>query len=595
MTAAQRALDALERANASWERLPGPARLLAGYGAVVALSLVAVWPLFGGGMILTGDNLHVIRVLEIGRCWEDGQVPCRWAPDLGNGYGYPLFNYYPPLPYYAGDVLHRLGLSYLRAVDVLFVMGLVGAGVSMYMFARRLWGELGGIVSAVAYVYAPYLALDVYMRGALAELWAFAIVPGLLWAVHELVTSNRARWVPVVALLTGLLLLSHSLAALIAAPLVALWAAGLLAMRGREALRPAVLGLVGAAWGLGLAAFFTLPVLFEGDLVQLETLTAGPFDYALHYTSAADLFFERSADYGFLVGEGDETPVQIGWLHWALAALAVPAGAFLWRSERRVEALAAAALCAAFAIGVFMATAASKGIWDAFGPLAYLQFPWRYLGLVAMASAGLAGAWFAVLRERAVALRVALAVVVIGTFVGTGRTFFHSELRFDVSDEDVLHGERFAYLYGGSVRDYLPEAVEEVPEPRDARAEIVSGTGEVLSARSGSDWLTFEVNAEGPVELEASVFDFPDWSVRVDGEEAAHRPSAPHGLVAFTVPPGTHEVELNMHNTGIREAGNVISLLSWLALALSVPALAFGARAVRLMEARFPSPPADRR
>lgn len=593
MTAAQQVLArieaALERTNASWQRLPSWARLLAGYGAVVALSLVAVWPLFGGGMIATGDTLHVLRILEIGRCWEDGQAPCRWAPDLGNGYGYPLFNYYPPLPYYAGDVLHRLGLSYLRAVDALFVIGLVGAGVSMYTFARRLWGELGGLVSAVGYVYAPYLALDVYMRGALAELWAFALVPALLWAVHELLTSSRARWLPVVALLTGLLLLSHNLAALIAAPLMALWAAGLLGLRGREALGPAMLGLAGAAWGLGLAAFFTLPVLFEGDLVQLETLTAGPFDYALHYTSATDLFFERSGDYGFLLGLSDGTPVQIGWFHWALAALAVPAGALLWRSGRRVPAVGVAALCVAFAIGVFMATAASEVVWDAFGPLAYLQFPWRYLGLVSIASAGLAGAWFAVLNERPVALRLALALVVVGVLIGTGRTYFHSEYRFDVSEGDVLHGEAFAYLYGGSIRDYLPEAVDQIPEPRDARAEIVSGEGEVVSARAGSDWLTLEIEAKGPVAIEASVFDFPEWRVRVDGEEVSHKANAPNGLITFDVAAGAHEIELNLEDTNVRRAGNVISLVSWLALALVAPAMAFGPRLAGLMEARFRS------
>ena len=179
--------------------------------ALVLLSAFAYAPLLGGGMILTGDTLHAFRIYELHRCLSDGQIPCRWAPDLGNGYGAPLFNYYPPLPYYAGDLLHRLGLSYLRAVDALYIAGLLGAGLSMFVLGRRLWGGLGGLVSAVAYVYAPYLALDVYMRGALAELWGLAFAPALLWSVYELATSGRPRWIPVVALTGAGLLLSHNL------------------------------------------------------------------------------------------------------------------------------------------------------------------------------------------------------------------------------------------------------------------------------------------------------------------------------------------------------------------------------------------------
>lgn len=171
-------------------------RLPAWAAAVVALVLLAAFayaPLIGGGMILTGDTSHAVRIFELRRCLDDGQLPCRWVPDLGNGYGYPLFNYYPPLPYYVGDLLHWLGLSYLRTVDVLYAIGLVGAGLSMFALARRLWGDLGGLVSAVAYVYAPYLALDVYMRGALAELWALALAPALLWALYELITTEIGR------------------------------------------------------------------------------------------------------------------------------------------------------------------------------------------------------------------------------------------------------------------------------------------------------------------------------------------------------------------------------------------------------------------
>ncbi|OGO50875.1 MAG: hypothetical protein A2148_07935, partial [Chloroflexi bacterium RBG_16_68_14] len=547
-------------------------------------------PLLGGGMILTGDNLHAMRAYELGRCLDDGQIPCRWVPDLGNGYGYPLFNYYPPLPYYAGDLLHRVGFSYLRAVDALYLLGLVGAGLSMFLLTRRLWGELGGLVSAVAYVYAPYLALDVYMRGALVELWGLALAPALLWAVHELITTGRTRYAPLVALFLALLLLSHNLVAVIVAPAVALWAGALLLGRGREGWRPALLGGAGALWGFGLAAFFTLPVLAEGDLAQLDSLTRGPLHYSRHFVSVGDLFLLRTADYSFLLGVREGTPVQIGWFHWALAGLSLPAGLLLFRSGQRRAARAVAMFAVFFAIGVFMALSRSRFVWDAFEALRFLQFPWRYLGLVSLGAAGLAGAWLALLRRRPLWAQLFVAGTLIGLFVGTGEMFFQPLYRCTVapdrpipcpgSDGEYFSAEYFPAQQQGSIQDYLPAAVDAIPEepPRPVGARVVSGSARVLDASAGSDWLRLRVEATAASEVEAALFDYPNWRVRIDGQAVPHRASTPHGLVTFAVPAGTHDVEIRLEDTAVRRAGNWLSLVSWSALVLTLPAMLLGPR-----------------
>lgn len=563
------------------QRIVPPAVLAA--GAIVLLAFFAYRPLFGGGMILTADTLHAWRIREIGRCLDDGQLPCRWTPDLGNGYGFPMFNYYPPLPYYVGDLLHRLGFSYLGAVDGLYFIGLVGAGLSMFLLTRRLWGNLGGLVSAVAFVYAPYLALDAYMRGALAELWALAIAPALLWAVYELTTTARARYVPILALCVAFLLLSHNLVAVIVAPAVALWAGALLLARRREALRPALLGALAVLWGVGLAAFFTLPALTEGNLVQLDSVARTPYlrDYLYqhNFVGAGDLFFQRSSDYsGLLTLEGG-TPVQIGWFHWLAVALSLPLAALLWRS-RREAALAVGLLAACFVVGVFMTTAASRFIWDTFDSLRFLQFPWRYIGLVAIASGGLAGAWFAVTSRWGGTARALAAGALIALFVGTGATSFDPFYRCTTDgarevpcpgNDDEYFSERFAsFHFQGSVGGWLPDAVDVVPrELPAAPARVVLGAARILEAEQGSDSLELRIEAPEPALIEAAIFDFQHWRVRIDGEAVAHEASDPSGLITFAVPVGTHEVSLRLHNTAVRSWGNGISLVAWAALALS--------------------------
>lgn len=562
----------IERLSARWP-LPAWATCTL---AVVGFAAFAYVPLLNGDVIFTGDTSHAYRIYEMHRCLSDGQWPCRWVPDLGNGYGYPLYNYYPPLPYYAGDFLHWLGMSYVRAADVLFAIGLVAAALSMFLLARRLWGDLGGLVSAVAYVFAPYLALDVYLRGALDELWALAIVPALLWALLELITTSRLRFVPLAALFGALLLLSHNLVAVIVAPAVALWVVALLALRGRDAWRPVIMVAAAGAWAFGLAAFFTLPVLREGGYVQLDSLSSGLFHYSRNFASLSDLFFLRTGDYSFLLQGRASTPVQIGWFHWGLAAIAVPGALLLFRMGRRREGIAIVLFALFFAAGVFMAISASEPIWDRFHSLRFLQFPWRYLGLVSLAAAALAGVSLAVLRERPALLQLSVAAALVGLFIASGHIFFHSEYRCHLADSEVLSGTRapgaagdpicdalISNPQGAAISDYLPKDVAEVPGPPAAPARVVQGSAVIEPAGAGSDWLRLHIEAAGPARIEAALFDFPKWRVRIDGATVPHTASVPTGLVMFEVPAGSHDVELRLQDTRTRRAGNLLSLVSW--------------------------------
>ena len=307
--------------------------------AIVLLSIVAVWPLFGGGMIVTGDTSHAMRIYEMHQCLSDGQLPCRWVPDLGTATAIRCSTTIRRCPTMLATCSIGSASRTCVSADLIAAIGLVAAGLSMYVLARRFWGELGGLVSAVAYMYAPYLALDIYMRGALAELWALAVLPALFWAVYELIDSGRARFVPLAALLGALLLLSHNLVAVIVAPALALWAVGApRSSGGATRCGRRSFWRRGALWAIGLAAFFTLPVLFEGDLVQLDTLSRFPFHYSDHFATVGDLFLLRIADYSFLLGGSDSTPIQIGWFHWG-ARRARAAGrsssSFAQAAERR--------------------------------------------------------------------------------------------------------------------------------------------------------------------------------------------------------------------------------------------------------------------
>jgi len=47
----------------------------------------------------------------------------------------------------------------------------------MYLLGKELFGEKGGLVAGVLFLFAPYRALDGYVRGAVAESFALSLIP----------------------------------------------------------------------------------------------------------------------------------------------------------------------------------------------------------------------------------------------------------------------------------------------------------------------------------------------------------------------------------------------------------------------------------
>src|SRR3990167_687683 len=127
---------------------------------IILLAGFIVWPIFMPGYFSHHDDLQVMRIFEMRRCFADLQIPCRWVPDMGFGNGFPLFNFYGVLPYYIGALL-SFCFGYIGAAKVLFFIPLVLGGISMYLLGTETFREKkAGILAGVLYLFAPYRALD---------------------------------------------------------------------------------------------------------------------------------------------------------------------------------------------------------------------------------------------------------------------------------------------------------------------------------------------------------------------------------------------------------------------------------------------------
>lgn len=513
------------------------------------------------------DDLQVGRLYEMDLCFRDGQLPCRWVPDMGYGYGYPLYNYYPPLPYYFGEVVHAIGFSFLDSTKAMFMVSILISGFLMYLFGRRLWGNWGGLLSGVLYIWAPYHAVDIYVRGAMNEAWALAFLPGVYWAVYEIIDrdKNRVRNIGLLASLFGLLLLSHNLMAFIFTPTVVVFALLLIWLKKKNLKGKLINLTLGSLWGLGLAAFFTLPVLLEKKYVHVETMLMGYFNYLAHYVSVGKLLFTRYWGYGSS-GWQQETgmPFQVGIFHWALAVFVFLAMMILFLKKKisKEPFILNSLFMILFWGSLFMVHPRSVFIWDRISLLAFLQFPWRFLTLVIFAISILGGGAVGLIKRKKWQALLAMALslgVIIYNF-----SFFRVEKIFPMTDTQKLFSAKgWNKLQTDAIFDYLPVYAKAPPGgPAPEKPEIKDGQAQISEVKKGTNWYRFNIEVKKAAKVQVPVYDFPGWKVWVDNKQT--KPSNDNflGLVTVQVEEGSHEIKLKLVDTPIRMLGNLTSLFS---------------------------------
>jgi len=544
-----------------------------GLGLTLLLCSFALLPLLRSGGLPSGYDVlyHVYRVAEMQRSWEAGVFLPRWADSFYFGYGYPVFHYYASVTYYLTSILISLtGMSALAALRGVIALSLLGGGVGMYGFCRPRWGVAGAVLAAVVYVYSPYLLYtEPYTRGDYPELLSFGLIPWVFWAFDALAAASRPRAVVLAAGSVALLIQTHNLMALVffailCGWLVWRWCVGELSKRHLGLL----LGVAGL--GVGLSAYFWLPVLAERDAVQLDNLIAlAELDYRHFFVPLGDLLaLPPRSDAGAM--NGLLPRYHLGVAGWLLGLLGV---GVVWHRRRRAEVFFAVlgGLC------IFLMTPQAAGVWERLSILAYLQFPWRFLGAAAFCAAVLAGG----VGQAATAQRwrlPLLTVLYLLPLVAVIPLFYVPQ--WDLKDVDTSTAAYQAAEVAGLQRgttfsgEYLPVNVFVVPDPNQRLlADFADGSpidkshweilpnGVALTLLSQNPHhAAWRVQAEAPFTLEVLTFDFPGWRARVNGAEVPITPAVPHGFITFPVPSGESLVQVEMSQTAPRWLGYGVSL-----------------------------------
>ena len=461
--------------------------------------------LFQKGYFTMHDDLQSMRQLEMDKCFRDLQIPCRWVPDLGYGYGYPLFNYYPPFPYLLGQFYRTFGFSYIDIVKLIGITGFIATAAFMYLLSREFWGRSGGLISSAFYTYAPYHSVDFWVRGAMNEFWAMCFYPFIFWSTYKLIQTNQKKYISLVSISVSLLMLSHNPMLMIFAPVYLAWIFfWLLKFRSIRSIRNLALS---AFWALGLAAFFTLPIIFETKYASVWTLTSGYFNYLAHFVPLSRMFWWVKWGYGASgLGQTDFLSFHIGYLHWITPTFLLIS--LIFSKKLRGHKFLIILLTLFILAALFMMHQKSTFIWQHFKPLGFLQFPWRFLTIAVFSASLLSGAIVKVLNKKIFSSFLLTLLILIN-----GNYFKPRLWLSDMTDAQKFSGRSWQLLVTSGIFDYLPIYAPFPPaDAAGADINITQGNGTYIRIAKTSNLKKYSVNITSKTAVaELQTYYFPGW------------------------------------------------------------------------------------
>lgn len=520
------------------------------------------------------DDLQAFRLYEMDQCFKDWQIPCRWVPDAGYGYGYPYFNYYSPSVYYAGELFHLGGMQFIDVVKLLFVLGFIAGAFAMFAFVREWLGSWPAFVGAILYTYIPYKATEVYVRGSLSEFFALAFFPLIFWFIWRTIKQTTCLNITCLSLSVAGLLLTHNLMSFLFLPIATIWTLfWLLQIKNWSAVKLLAMAVF---LGLGIASFFVLPLVFEKQYAHLETLLGGYFDYRQHFVSVRQLFFSNHFGYGsdYMGTTNDDVSLGVGVLQLVMSLLAGVLSLLAIR-KKNVLAMVVFVLLGVQLVIAFLMHEKSSFIWQLITPLSWLQFPWRFLGPSAFLMALLSALAVALVPSKKL-LPILGLFSIVTAFLLYG-SFYQPKSWLAISDADKFSGQSWQTQLTTSIFDYLPIYAEKPPRYKAPDLpEILDGQATVTQYQKGSNYQRGTIRAETPAAVRIPLYDFPGMQVWLNDKLIKHYHNDCRyqqeclGLINFVVPSGTHTMLIKLTNTPIRTAGNVISLISLVILVFGI-------------------------
>lgn len=536
--------------------------------ALLLIFLIGFWGIWGlwkfAGLPTSHDSIsHMTRLYAYIEGLKDGNFPVLWGRRMYWGIGSPVLMLNYQIPYYFTLIWHYIGFNLDNSFKLTLSFAHIASGILMYGALRIRYKQFPALVGAVLYIVAPYRFLNIFVRGALGEVFAVMFPPIILAGIWRKSTIlQTVGWAG--------LFLSHPVGSAFYSAIM--FGYVLIDNQFRNIWNILKRFFIPYGLALMIAAFNLFPALALTKYTYYKTENS---DTLHHFPTFRQLVYQNWG-YGFsTTDDKDEMSFQIGLIQWFVAGVAIttilskPKKLFLQKNRELIF------LFFVFAMAILlMLQKFATPIYVYLGLTHIIDYPWRLLMvfgfLTALMSVSLVD------RIKLYKWKVIFGMFLICGAIYTNRNHIRINLIWPWPSSTYIR-------YTG---DAFGEYAAKYRNTRDGSefeymAKFIKGGGKIAITKDKSREMEIIVDADESSIIRLESMYFPGWVARVNDQEVPIFVSKitsenqsgcfvtsggeinidTSGLVACYVPAGNTKIDLRYESLPIQRVANLVTLV----------------------------------
>jgi hypothetical protein len=527
---------------------------------IAVLPLFAIlFPLVRNSGLAAGNDtvVHVGNVVECAYLLGQKLPPFDWVPDVAGGRGGPNYVYYGSLGFLPPAFLVRLGLQPVDAlrlwVGVTMVIGFTSAALWCSLFG----GWVSGLLGAGLFVWGPYYHGLGYVRGSYPEHLAISLYPLLLYFAYRAASVRSLFAVIAASMVLFLIVAVHTLSLIMIVPYLAVYLLlSAIAMQGPASLRWSMATTLGLG---GLAAVLLAPSLLGPCLERGKIALEEQF----HSRGATDLYRNGGVAWHSFMNKDALDDIVSRCVPGRVHLLAILGGLFAASRLRDAQLRRMTWAHIGLSIGALLLCEETIGkiSLKVFPMLAYLQFPWRFLGLFNLFCAPVFSAAVSNVSpiSRVARLFVMTFVPVLCLFVYYRNIPLQEARDFSTQDRESL---RLSLKTLDHEDKYMPVGAKLFDTPAPSVLLDIP-LGQRFEKSIAPNDYGYSVKCDSEQRAKFHQYWFDGWRAEVDGKPIPVLKDPSDGLCLVTLRQGVHELRLHFVRTPSRLAALAISIAGW--------------------------------
>jgi len=532
----------------------------------VLLLLISILPLISilrAGVYQSGDfTINVYKTMSLYSAFSDKVFLPSWAEALNATYGYPLFMFTYPLPYYIASLFHFIGFSFINSIKLLLIGSFILSGITMYLWAKDSFGKLPGFVASIFYLFNPYHLIDLNFRADIGEIISFVFLPLTLLSARKIFKEPKPHWFLLASLSICGLILSHQAVSVSFIPFVILY--GLFEfyrLRKKEMLKLFSFGF-SVLLGFLLSAFYWIPGIFEGiytrRAITQEILFRNFWEYLFSPWKMGLLFQGDKGELSFIIGY-----IQLFVILTALVFL------FKHMIKNTYQKQFLMFFLFAFFFTFFMTQSISKPLWYMIPLIKNFQFTFRLLVDIAFFTSAIA-AVIAKNIKKPIFIYALLSIAIFSTILNWGNRGTIA----DATDSVLARNVPLSTSLGEGLEPAAPKWLDikhiwltVIPKNH---LEVLSGRAKIYQTFRNSVRHEYTVVSQKPSLFKENTAYFPGWTVYANDKKINiyyQNPKYP-GIITFTLPNGYYKIKVVFEDTIWTLWGKLISIFTLIGICL---------------------------